>query len=59
MCPIIALISCYTMNLMAVFYVLVCWMQQVENVPVIEEGTRRLAVVNMDWRHVRVMLSNF
>jgi hypothetical protein len=47
------------MNLMAVFYVLDCWMQQVENVPVIEEGTRRLAVVNMDWRHVRVMLSNF
>lgn len=28
---------------------------EVENVPVIEEGTRRLAVVNMDWRHVRAV----
>ncbi|KAJ6682270.1 hypothetical protein OIU74_020501 [Salix koriyanagi] len=55
MCPIIALISCYTVNLMVVFYVLNCWMQQVENVPVVEEGTRRLAIVNMDWRHVRAV----
>lgn len=28
---------------------------EVENVPVIEEGTRRIAVVNMDWRHVRAV----
>ncbi|KAJ6353353.1 hypothetical protein OIU76_002382 [Salix suchowensis] len=28
---------------------------EVENVPVVEEGTRRLAIVNMDWRHVRAV----
>ncbi|XWS41108.1 hypothetical protein CRYUN_Cryun17cG0052500 [Craigia yunnanensis] len=27
---------------------------QVENVPMIEKETRRLAVVNMDWRHVKI-----
>ncbi|XVF16850.1 hypothetical protein REPUB_Repub10bG0067600 [Reevesia pubescens] len=37
---------------------------QEENVPLIEKETRRLAVVNMDWRHVKaadlyVMLSSF
>ncbi|KDP39086.1 hypothetical protein JCGZ_00843 [Jatropha curcas] len=37
---------------------------EVENIPTIEDGTRRLAVVNMDWRHVRagdlyVVLSSF
>ncbi|XP_017981623.1 PREDICTED: pre-rRNA-processing protein esf1 [Theobroma cacao] len=37
---------------------------QEENVPMIEKETRRLAVVNMDWRHVKavdlyVMLSSF
>ncbi|KAJ8764492.1 hypothetical protein K2173_006232 [Erythroxylum novogranatense] len=26
---------------------------EVENVPLIEDGTRRLAAVNMDWQHVR------
>ncbi|CAL1394356.1 unnamed protein product [Linum trigynum] len=26
---------------------------EVENVPIVEDGTRRLAAVNMDWRHVR------
>ncbi|KAF2312450.1 hypothetical protein GH714_034714 [Hevea brasiliensis] len=28
---------------------------EVENIPSIEDGTRRLAVVNMDWRHVRAV----
>ncbi|XP_021907988.1 pre-rRNA-processing protein esf1 isoform X2 [Carica papaya] len=37
---------------------------QEENIPVIEKETRRLAVVNMDWRHVKavdlyVVLSSF
>ncbi|KAG4203043.1 hypothetical protein ERO13_A05G376600v2 [Gossypium hirsutum] len=37
---------------------------QEENIPMIEKETRRLAVVNMDWRHVKaadlyVMLSSF
>ncbi|GLT82595.1 hypothetical protein SLE2022_009580 [Rubroshorea leprosula] len=37
---------------------------QEENIPVIEKETRRLAVVNMDWRHVKavdlyVLLSSF
>ncbi|XP_050229795.1 pre-rRNA-processing protein ESF1 [Mercurialis annua] len=26
-----------------------------ENIPTIEDGTRRLAVVNLDWRHVRAV----
>ncbi|CAN1305910.1 Pre-rRNA-processing protein esf1 [Linum perenne] len=28
---------------------------EVENIPVIEDGTKRLAAVNMDWKHVRAV----
>ncbi|XP_048229987.1 pre-rRNA-processing protein ESF1 isoform X2 [Ricinus communis] len=28
---------------------------EVENIPTIEDGTHRLAVVNLDWRHVRAV----
>ena len=35
--------------------VLVNWMQQAENVPRVQEGTSRLAVVNCDWDQLRAV----
>ncbi|KAH1039625.1 hypothetical protein J1N35_041368 [Gossypium stocksii] len=35
-----------------------CKVMQEENIPMIEKETRRLAVVNMDWRHVKVRVKN-